>query len=372
MAWRENSNLYLNTQDIALVDANNFNSLANVENERGGWVNNRQVFWFNVDFKKILGDLYDKYDAFQISALAEDILFPEGITGTLGPDNHWNFMMSGLDFLQCGYNQKTRSNTTDAFIRFHNQMQNTGQRYSTATGAERDAFGVTFRKPNQYVRLTFYHTSLEEILPPGTYGIMVLQFNIRPCSKPSLFAHNLNGHSVRLNLGTPQISDDFYALRVSNTIGSWEPITPNGQARQRFSFNINMKTLLGHQWERYDRFVLAAEGFNLFAPVGVFYQNRTFQFYMRGLNFRNTYLQRNDSPSGSVMVSFWNFGTAAFDSGDKDSRVFPFVKQDANVKLEFDVYDYLRNVPLESNAVNTSTPLPLPNFLFNFLIMPLQ
>lgn len=364
MAWRENSNLYLNSQDIAYVDATNINTLTSVQNERGGWINNRQVVWFNVDFKTILGDLYYQYDAFQISAVFEHIIFPTGISN--GTSGHWNFMMSGLDFLQNGYNQTIRNNTTEAIIRFHPNMTGTGQIY----GGERDSFGVTFRKPNQYVRLSFYHTVQEAIVPDnGMYGIMVLQFNIRPCAKPSLFAHNLNARSIRLNLSTARISDDYTALRVSNEIGAWEPITTNGRARQRFSFNINMRNLLGYQWERYTHFALALEGWAFYDNTGYTSGGIT-QLYMRGLNFRNTYLQRRDVPSGTMNLIFWN-ATSLFSTGDKDSRVFPFVKQEANVKLEFDVYNYLTNAPKEVYDVFFVSQ-PLPNFLFNFLIMPLK
>lgn len=371
MAWRENSNLYLNTQDIALVNALNIDTLINVENEVGGWVNRRQVFWFNVDFKKILGDLYDQYDAFQMSAIFEHVVFPTGKNN--GTTGHWNFMMSGLDFLQNGYNQNTRNNTTDAIIRFHPQMTNTGQLY----GGERDSFGVTFRKPNQNVRLTFYHTVDEQLVPAdGFYGIMVLQFNIRPCAKPSFFAHNLNGHSIRFNLSTARISTDYAALRVSNEIGSWEPIPekgdviPQGAARQRFSFNINMRNLLGYQWERYTHFALVLEGWTFYNEPGYSSGGNT-QLYMRGLNFRNTYLQRRNVPSGTVNLIFWSANNL-YSTGDKESRSFPFVKQEANVKLEFEVYDYVTNAPKVVRDPASFISQPMPNFLFNFLIMPLK
>lgn len=366
MAWRENTSLYLNTQQIALVDSTNIDTLVNVENEKGGWYNKRQVFWFNIDFKTLLGDLYYKYDTFNLSLVFSHLVVPTN-NGNTG---NWNFLVSGLDFVENGYNQIRKNNSDSAILRFHSSMGTAGQIY----GAERDCFVVTFKRPNQNVRLTFFHTdqTTNEIVPAnGRYGIVNLQFNIRPCAKPSLFAHNLNAISANLNLSTARISTSYSTLRVSNEIGSWEPISANGQARQRFSFNLNMRNILGDWWNKYTDFAIALQTW-VADPEIAFSSNPYMLIYMRGLNFRNTYIQASNVPSGTVPMIFWqiNASTGIFTSGDKDTRVFPFIKQEANVKLEFDIYDYVTNAPLENS--NLGVPVPMPHFVFQFLIMPLK
>lgn len=367
MAWRENTNLYLNTQHISLVDSTNIDTLVNVENEKGGWYNKRQVFWFNIDFKTLLGDLYYKYDTFNLSLIFSHIVVPTN-NGNTG---NWNFMVSGLDFVENGYNQIRKNNTDSAILRFHPSMGTAGQMY----GGERDCFVVTFKRPNQNVRLTFFHIdqTTNAIVPDnGRYGVANLQFNIRPCAKPSLFAHNLNAISSNLNLSTSKISTNYATLRVSNEIGYWEPITANGQARQRFGFYVNMRNLLGDWWNKYNEFALVLQGYFAYPEQLMSATGPYVLLYMRGLNFRNTYIQASNVPSGTVPMIFWqiNQATGIATISDKDTRVFPFIKQEANVKLEFDVYDYMTNAPMETN--NLGTPTPMPTFAFQFLIMPLN
>lgn len=364
MAWRENTTLYLNTQNIAFVDAGNIDTLVNVENEKGGWYNKRQVFWFNMDFKTLLGDLYYKYEEFTMSSIFAHFLVPAG-NGSTGD---WVFWISGLDFINNGYNQISRSNTDSAFLRFATSMGGFGQTY----GGERDIYSVTFKRPNQNVKLTFYYTDMltNAIVPDdGRYPIANLQFNIRPCAKPKFLSHNLNALSSNLNLCTSQISTDYSTLRVSNEIGSWEPISANGQARQRFSFNVNMRNLLGNWWEKYNEFALVLTSINIISEIPL--TGTSFLLlYMRGLNFRNTYNQPANVPSGTVPLIFWAITTGLSNIQDKETRSFPFIKREANVKLEFDVYNYFNNQPLEN--YNAGVPIPMPTFAFNFLIMPLK
>lgn len=356
MSWRENCNLYLNTQFIA--DYTN----ANVDNVKGGWVNNRQVVWFNIDFKTLLGDLYYKYDEFNMSLIFSHIYNPvaNNVAG--------NFLlnMEGLDFISGGYNQINQAQRTSVVVRQHTSMTTGGQIY----GGERDAFVVSFRKPNQNVRLTFFHTDfLTNTITASNvvWGTFHLYFNVRPCVKPNLLANNLSDIHATLNLRTSQISTSYTTLRVSNDVGSWEPISSSGKARQRFSFNVNMRTVLGYMWEKYKLFSLILNSV-VIDPETPLVGSPTMLIYMRGLNFRNTYIQASNVPSGTVPLIYWQInGTNGLTtSNDRDSRNFPFVKQEAFVKLEFDVYNYMTTLPYE-DAGNAN----MPTFLFNFAVMPL-
>lgn len=357
MSWRENTNLYLNTQFIA--DYTN----ANVDNVKGGWINNRQVFWFNIDFKTLLGDLYEKYDTFNMSLIFSHIVAPlnNNVAG------NFYFNVAGLDFVDNGYNQITQNNRNSAVLRQHTNMSTSGQIY----GGERDAFVVTFKKPNQMVRLEFFHTDIltNQITASNVvWGISNLYFNIRPCVKPNIFANNLTTIQSNLVLSTSRISTSHSTLSVANEIGSWEPITATGRARQRFSFNVNMRNVLGDLWNKYKLFSLVLNAVAI-DPETALVGNPYMLIYMRGLNFRNTYIQASNVPSGTVPLIYWqiNGTTGLFTQNDRDSRNFPFVKQEANVKLEFDVYNYITTLPYE-DANNA----PMPTFVFTFAVMPLE
>lgn len=358
MSWRENTNLYLNTQFVDIDYTK-----ANVDNVKGGWINNRQRFWFNIDFKTLLGDLYEKYDTFNLSLIFSHIVAPlnNNVVG------NYNFYVTGLDFVDNGYNQITKNNTNSALLRPHTSMTTGGQIY----GGERDAFVVTFKKPNQMVRLEFFHTDFltNQITPDNVvWGTAHLYFNIRPCIKPNIFANNLTTIQSNLVLSTSKISTSYSTLTVANEVGSWEAISANGRARQRFSFNLNMRNVLGDLWNKYKLFSLV---FNAIAidPEIALVGNPYMLIYMRGLNFRNTYIQASNVPSGTVPLLFRTISgtTGLFTSNDRDSRNFPFIKQEANVKLEFDIYNYITTLPLE-DANNA----PMPTFCFQFAIMPLE
>ena len=358
MSWRENTNLYLNTQ---FVDVDY--TKANVDNVKGGWINNRQRFWFNIDFKTLLGDLYDKYDTFNLSLIFSHIVAPLN-NNVQGP---YYFNVTGLDFVDNGYNQITKGNTNYAVLRHHNSVSASGQIY----GGERDAFVVTFKKPNQNVRLEFFHTGIatNQITPDNVvWGTMNLYLNIRPCVKPNIFANNLTTIQSNLVLSTSRISTSYSTLRVSNDVGSWEPISTNGQARQRFSFNVNMRNVLGDLWNKYNLFSLVLNAIAIDPEIALV-GNPTMLIYMRGLNFRNTYIQASNVPSGTVPLIYWgiNGTTGLFTANDRDSRNFPFVKQETIVKLEFDVYNYITTLPLE-DANNA----PMPTFCLQFAVMPLK
>lgn len=358
MSWRENTNLYLNTQ---FVDVDY--TKANVDNVKGGWINNRQRFWFNIDFKTLLGDLYEKYDTFNLSLIFSQIVAPLN-NNAVGV---YYLNVTGLDFVDSAYNQISKNNTNYAVLRVHNNVTTGGQIY----GGERDAFVISFKKPNQMVRLEFFHTNImtNQITPDDAiWGTIHLYFNIRPCVKPNLFANNLSTIQSNLVLSTSKISTSYSTLTVANDVGSWTNISANGKARQRFSFNVNMRNVLGDLWNKYKLFSLVLNAISIDPEIALV-GNPNMLIYMRGLNFRNTYLQASNVPSGTVPLIFWTFNgtTGLFTSNDRDSRNFPFIKQEANVKLEFDVYNYITTLPYE-DANNA----PMPTFVFQFAIMPLE
>lgn len=360
--WREQALLYLNTHEI-----DGDQSKMNVENEVGGWTNNRQTFWFNVNFRTLLGDLYANYDTFNMSFIN---CFSRVVIATGSPVNV-NLYMSGVDFVNSGYDAKTKNNTTYAVIRNH-FINNTANQ-TTITAGERDQFAVAFRKPINTVRLEFQLRSItkgEDVFSSatGNYPYFVLMFSIKPCVKPTLYEHNLNFVPARLFLSTPQISTSYSTPVVSNEIGAWGFSTPNGTARQTFSFNINMKTLLGDWWDKYDTFTLIFTRYDAIPQIPMGGGLPTV-IYVSGLNFRNSYLQPGKTGSGKVPIYF-NLLTqtdGASNAGDKNERKLAFKKGNANVKLEFELY----NLQTLQRVDPLVAGIPLPSFYFQMLVAPL-
>ncbi len=107
---------HLNTSQI-------YNSEA-AANFAGGVYNNfgsinalrTDTTWYNVDFKTILGDMYDKYEKFNISLAFITFGACVNIYGVNAIDRTIMLSMEGLPFSNCTYNTKSMSNNSSASI----------------------------------------------------------------------------------------------------------------------------------------------------------------------------------------------------------------------------------------------------------------
>lgn len=93
--------LYLGTDQISTS-----RTTQNVSNEIGGWSEGRKEFWFNVNFRTLLGDIYDKYDSFIISYVSS---FYKN-TDVLTNNPRLILQMGGLNWIHSSYNQASQSN----------------------------------------------------------------------------------------------------------------------------------------------------------------------------------------------------------------------------------------------------------------------
>jgi hypothetical protein len=360
MSWKENSLLFLSTENI---DPDY--TKEEVNNKIGGWSQNRRRFWFYIDFLTLLGDLYEKYDEFNMSMIYIITDNPEGNATAIV-----SVYTSGLDWINGGYNAKQQSNNSLAYL-CPLFIQVAGNITGEVEG-EKDGNVLAFRKPINTARLEFEYRSITNenqtfTSSNGKYPVVGIHLIIRPSTKPKLYLHNLSIVSANLILNTYNISQST-AQTVNNQIGSWGPAGSTPRARQVFSFNVNMRTLLGDLWQNNKIFAFSFVQC-LSLPVGSMgTPNPRLTLYMSGLNFRNTYYQQSGNGSTKVMV--WTrrlVGNAV--SGtvtDKDTRQVTFVKGADNVRLEFECIDFLTNQPLV--PVNL---VDLPHFYFKINIYPI-
>lgn len=359
MSWKENALLFLSTANID-VDY----TKEEVNNKIGGWSQNRRRFWFYVDFLTLLGDLYAKYDAFNMSMV---YIISDNLQGTSAPVSVY---ATGLQWINSGYNVRQQSNNSFAYI-CPLFIQTAGNITGEIEG-EKDGNVVAFRKPLNTVRLEFEYRSITDenvtfTSSNGKYPVVGIQLIIRPAIKPKLYIHNTSIVSANLILNTRNISQSSSQI-VSTETGSWGVAGSTPRARQVFSFNVNMRTLLGDLWQNYKVFAFSFVQCIATPVASMGAPNPRLTLYMSGLNFRNTYYQQTANGSTSVMV--WTRRLVGnVTSGtitDKDTRQVTFVKGADNVILEFACLDLVTNQPLVPIAA-----VDLPHFCFKINIYPI-
>jgi len=362
MSWKENSLLFLSTANI-----DTDYTKETVENKIGGWTQNRRRFWFNIDFRTLLGDLYLKNDVFTMSLIYMLSDNPEGAA-----DTNVSVYATGLEWINSGYNAANQANNSFAYIcpLLHTIAGNpTGEE-----DGEKDGNVVVFRKPINTVRLEFEYRSITDETTTytslnGKYPIAAIQFIIRPAIKPKLYIHNTEIISANLVLNTKAISQSS-SLTVDNEIGSWGTSGATPRARQVFSFNVNLRTLLGAWWNKYKVFAFSFVECRANPVASMGTPNPRLLLYMSGLNFRNTYNQSSGNGATGTMVWMRRLTGNAMTTTqtDKDSRQLTFIKGAENVRLDFSCMDLRTNLPL--TPVNAGADLP--HFYFKINIYPIE
>ena len=367
MEWSENSRLFLNTEQI---DTNQ--TLLEVNNEIGGWTNNRQRFWFYVNFRTLLGDMYDKHEYFKMTlCFGGNLQLEAPGAGGYGTQSS-QILVSGLDWVNSSYDTIKECNNSYATWRTTNQQPSAGLLLQYA--GEREQFGLTFRKPMQMQRIDF---ETHPIVNPtaidaninNKYPVYFFAIDVRPAlAKPRVYYHNIFLKPIRLYLNTTQISLDFNS-RVSNEIGGWDWLTTNGTARQVFWFNINFRTLLGKYWDTNKLFGInqTISQINQSVSPG---STPNVLLYMSGLNFRNSYDQQSRSGTNRVPIITRQINLTGITNtnADHQSCMFSFMKGEENVRLYFEVYDLFTLQRWEPTTAGVS----FANVFCGFTIFPLD
>lgn len=181
MSNLESSTFILRTSDLP--------TFANGANEKGSSNNSSHssFTWNNIDFRAILGDMYDKYDYFNIALVSST----SGVSGATFPsnDNKMGIIyMSGLRWQNCNYDVLTKKKTEGACIGYINFSS-----LSTSVGTQiayNNLSYNTMSKPSNIVNLTIYYNRIVDntltTTTTGTFPAMAFIFKVVPCKKDEI------------------------------------------------------------------------------------------------------------------------------------------------------------------------------------------
>ena len=158
--FQEKATLILRTEDLTN------NSTTNV-GTCDFW--NCNFTWNNINMKLLLGDMYDKYDDFNInlSQMSVGLAAAAGY-GTDAGDRIVNINMSGLSFKNQGYSVLTKSLTqTCSFMQY---LFNNSTTVGLASPQNVDSFSFTFSK-DELVNINLFYTRAFKNTA-GNYGIV--------------------------------------------------------------------------------------------------------------------------------------------------------------------------------------------------------
>lgn len=138
----KSANLVLNTSQISTTA-----STAEVSNTIGGWNNARQTFYFNVNMRQLMGDIWDKYDTFALR-LNRVNWVPEA---TMTNPIYANINIGGLNWRNASYRQESKANSYYAPLTFcHLQASAHGELVLPS-----DTMSLVFTKGDTEPRLEF-------------------------------------------------------------------------------------------------------------------------------------------------------------------------------------------------------------------------
>ena len=172
----ETACLILNTFDISTsTDAATFKDLT-IDNQYGTIANNRcTLTWKNVDMRRVLGVLYDKYETFNMYLYQINQSHGFGANATCNVNQQLvDIRIKGLQFLNNGYNAISRNNTNTAFLTSYilNLTSNANASLGTVTPMFNPTI-ITFGKSVDCVDITIdMKTTFSQAYPTIAAGDM--------------------------------------------------------------------------------------------------------------------------------------------------------------------------------------------------------
>lgn len=139
---------------------------------------NTSITWNNINFRLLLGDMYDKFDNFNLQLVnitSDDNRTGELLSGNTVSDRIVSVNLSGLNFLNQTYDSNTNNMGSKVVIATYALYKDFSQNYSNNI--------VTFAKGNEMCNLTIHYTRILDDQPPDClasldFPQMVFMFNI--------------------------------------------------------------------------------------------------------------------------------------------------------------------------------------------------
>ena len=129
--------------------------------------------YYNIDLRTILGDMYDKYDKFNLVLKSFSTSYANGFISKDLDDRGVAFKISGLPFINQTYNAKTGRNESVALLQRAPAVNATN--FSLGTyGSDMVTFGKSQEKCNLTIE---YHNSRTDKLSTPQYDIIVPNIN---------------------------------------------------------------------------------------------------------------------------------------------------------------------------------------------------
>ncbi|RZK10586.1 MAG: hypothetical protein EOO46_10230, partial [Flavobacterium sp.] len=159
------ASLYLNTQHIQLYNGGTYSAtLTDVDNLRGSFSTNGQVLTFKqLDFRLILGNLYDQYNEFNMRVASIHYSTGSQAGGQAQPDfwGVWLLRFTGAQLLNQSYNHLLGVCTDQTPLVAGNMAHTTP---SSTSGILPSANIVSFRKPqNGFADMTLEFQNIRNV-----------------------------------------------------------------------------------------------------------------------------------------------------------------------------------------------------------------
>lgn len=173
------------------------------------------------------------------------------------------------------------------------------------------------------------------------------------------------GESVSLVLKHSDISTSLNSDTASSDLGSWT----NG--KQKTTWNVNMKILLGHLWNKYDTFLLRLNQVSYSSADFPATNNIDQQVVvtMSGLNFVNsTYDQATgrNSTKYSMLILGMEKSRAIVNNYAPNVSICNFKKGSENIDITIELLRATDGLPASYGIVDK-----FPHMVFSFDIIPL-
>ena len=156
-----------NLQNATLV-LNSYDSIATV--------NNSNLLWNNINLRTVLGDMYDKYDLFNLQLNSISQSAPAATIGAADNLRSMNLNISGLPFVNQTYSVSNACNINKTLLTTYKFNDTLG-----ATQIYNNSSILTFGKSQETANINIYYTKVVDgtvPAPTNPYPSVVFQFSI--------------------------------------------------------------------------------------------------------------------------------------------------------------------------------------------------